>query len=170
MTMKKYIFMIASLLTLGLATTSCDVMTNEPEGGNKIGDMAGHWEVTIDVVDEDGNILYEDPYGMGVVDINTYATVNDDTDKMWLYDGSFWGLQLLVPINLDAHTFAVTDVPYDLAETGNTTLKGKIIPKGGKNLHGMPVDSICIDAVFDDDPNGGLIWRYSGIRYQGFTE
>ena len=100
----------------------------------------------------------------------TYATVNDDTDKMWLYDGSFWGLQLLVPINLDAHTFAVTDVPYDLAETGNTTLKGKIIPKGGKNLHGMPVDSICIDAVFDDDPNGGLIWRYSGIRYQGFTE
>ena len=167
--MKKYIFMIAALLTLGVAAVSCETMTNEPEGGNKIGDMAGHWTVTVDAIDAQGNILYEDPYGMGEVDINTYATVNDETDKMWLYDGSFYGLQLLVPIDLAARTFEVENVPYDLVETGMTTLEGKIMPKAGKNLHGVAVDSICVEATFSDDPNG-LIWRYSGIRYQGFTE
>ena len=167
--MKKYIFMIAALLTLGLVNVSCDTMTNEPEGGNKIGDMAGHWAVTVDVVDENGEIVYEDPYGLGVVNIYTYANVNDDTDKMWLYDMSFYGLQLQVPIDLGAHTFAATNVPYDLDGTGNTTIKGKILPKAGKNIHGMPVDSICIDATFDDD-DYGFIWCYSGVRYQGFTE
>ena len=167
--MKKYILMIAALFTLGLASVSCDTMTNEPEGGNEIGEMAGHWMVTIDVVDENGNIVYEDPYGLGEVEINTYANTNGDTDKMWLYDMSFYGLQLLVPINLNDRTFAVTDADYDLEGTGQTTLKGKVLPKAGKNIHGLPVDSICFDATFTDD-DYGFIWRYSGKRYQGFTE
>lgn len=167
--MKKYISLFAAALMLAIGFASCDVETNEEPGGNQIGDMAGLWEITVDAVDEAGNVLYEDPYGMGVVTISTYATATDATDKMWLLDNSFYGLQLLVPINLSARTFEANDVDYDLVGTGKTTLKGKVLPGAGRNLHNAPVDSICIEATFDDDSNG-LIWRYSGIRYQGFTE
>lgn len=171
MTMKKYILMIASLLTLGMAAVSCDTMTNEPEGGNEIGELAGNWVVTILAIDNTGNIVWDDPYGACgyECEINTFANTNGDTDKMWVSDQAFWGLMFQVPINKGERTFEATEIPYDQAETGKITLKGKVLPKAGKNIHGLPVDSICIDAQFDDD-GSGLTWRYTGIRYQGFTE
>ena len=167
--MKKYIFMIATLLSLGLA--SCDVMTNEPAGGDVVGDLSGNWVVTLEAVDKNGNVNYEDEYGAtgAVIQINTFANTNGDTDKMWFSDQKFWGLMFQVPINKKDLTFEATNVPYDQAGSGNVTIKGKVLPKAGKNIHGMPVDSIYVEAQFDDD-DLGYTWRYSGIRYQGFTE
>lgn len=171
MTMKKYILMIASLLTLGMAAVSCDTMTNEPEGGNEIGPMAGNWVVTLEALDENGNVDYDDAYGAtgATIEINTFANTNGDTDKMWFSDQDFWGLMFQVPIKLSDYTFEAMNVPYDPDGTGNVTIKGKVLPMAGKNIHGMPVDSIYVEASFDDD-DMGYIWRYSGIRYQGFTE
>ncbi|MBR6283864.1 MAG: hypothetical protein IKR25_06165, partial [Muribaculaceae bacterium] len=99
--MKKYILMIASLLTLGMAAVSCDTMTNEPEGGNEIGELAGNWVVTILAIDNTGNIVWDDPYGACgyECEINTFANTNGDTDKMWVSDQAFWGLMFQVPIN-----------------------------------------------------------------------
>lgn len=172
--MKKYIFSIIALLTMGVTFTSCDPETNEPAGGFKIGDMAGEWLVTVDALDADGEtVLYEDPYGMGEFTINTYATTNDETDKMWLYDGNFYGVQMLVPINLNAMTFSCDFTPYDLNETGNAKIiSGKVIKNGGVNIHGKPVDKIEIIVEFDDNEDSDYFtyFRYSGVRYQGFTE
>ncbi len=171
MIMKKYILMIASLLTLGMAAVSCDTMTNEPEGGNQIGPMAGNWVVTLEALDENGKVVDDDPYGASgaIIEINTFANTNGDTDKMWFSDQAFWGLMFQVPVNKNDNTFEAKNVPYDQNETGNVTIKGKVLPKAGKNIHGLPVDSIYVEASFDDD-DSGLVWRYAGTRYQGFTE
>ena len=171
MIMKKYIFSIIALLTMGFAFTSCDPETNEEPGGFKIVDMTGDWLVTVDAVMEDGTVL-EDPYGMGQINIATYATTNDDTDKMWIDDNNnFWQFKFLVPIDYNNKTFACKDVPYDDVETGHATItNGKITKDGGLNIHGKPVDAITFDIAFDDDDSGAAAWRIHGVRYQGFTE
>ena len=129
-----------------------------------IGVMAGLWLVTPKYVDENG-ITHDNPYGIDRVHLSTYATDNNDADKMWIYERNFWGLELLVPVNLNNHTFEVNNVPYDLYETGNVTLHGQVLPGAGHNIFGAPIDSIYFDAVFDDDSDG-YTWRYAGVRYQ----
>ena len=167
--MKKYIFSLIALFTMGFALTSCNPETNEPAGGNKIVDMTGDWLVTVDAIAPDGTV-YEDPYGKGQFHVYTYATTNDETDKMWLQDDVFWGLKFLVPIDYNNKTFNCENLPYDQVETGHVTItNAKITKNGGTNIHGKPVDAITFDAQFDDDTDG-MTWRYHGVRYQGFTE
>ena len=172
--MKKNIFSLFALVAMIVALSACSPETNEKAGGFKIGDMAGEWLVTVDALDSDGEtVLFEDPYGAGPFTINTYATTNDDTDKMWLQD-PFWGVKMLVPItSLQDMTFSCDFTPYDLAGSGNAKIiKGKVTKNGGKNIHGKPVDSIEIIVEFDDNEDSDYFtyFRYKGIRYQGFTE
>ncbi len=167
--MKKYIFSLIALLSMGFVFTSCDPETNEPAGGNKIVEMTGDWVVTVDAVDDKGNVLMEN-VNDGPFTIQTFATANDDIDVMWLQDDVFWGLKFLVPIDYNNRTFSCVDLPYDPDETGHITItNGKVTKNGGVNIHGKPVDAITFDARFDDDKNA-LTWRYHGVRYQGFTE
>lgn len=173
--MKKYISIFALALVLGLGLASCNTETNEPAGGTAVEKMAGHWVVTVDAYDYDGNLLYEDPFEYGEWDMYTYNTAADDADQMWLSDGrNFWDYTLKVPIDLKAQTFAVKDayIYSDEDEDGAydvycTITNGKIIPNGGKNINGKPTDAIEYDITFTDDPYD-FVYHVHGVRYAGF--
>lgn len=197
MIMKKYFSMAAMAALFSLGLVSCDVETDEEPGGTNVEKMAGRWEVIADVIDEQGNIVNEDPYGIGEFEIQTYNTTNNDLDQMWLTDvigtsPQFWDFRFKVNVNYQARTFTATDVLYNadmreiaaakaagtpyvdddgnelVAETA-TILNGKVLEGACKNLHGMPNDSIVVDIKFTDD-GYGFIYRLSGHRYTGFYE
>lgn len=171
--MKKYISMFLVAL-LGMFTFgSCDPETDEKAGGTAVEKMAGRWVVTVDAVDEDGNVIDENLLGKKI-DLNTYNTAANDADKMWLDDAAFYGVKMKVNITdyKNGKFEATPNTCYNPADdtAGNVEfLKGQVLYGQGKNLHGAPVDSICYTVKFDDDEDG-LIYRVSGKRYSGFTE
>ena len=76
--MKKYISMFMVALAATFTFVSCDTETDEKAGGTAVEKMAGLWDVTVDVVDEQGNVLGKDPLGLGTININTYNTAAKD--------------------------------------------------------------------------------------------
>ena len=75
--MKKVLYFAALLLTMTL-TTSCE---KEEVGNTAAVATAGQWYVTVDAVDENGELVYadEDLFGMGqqlLVTANTAASTN----------------------------------------------------------------------------------------------
>ncbi len=171
--MKKYISMFLVAL-LGMFTFgSCDPETDEKAGGTAVEKMAGRWVVTVDAVDEDGNVIDENLLGKKI-DLNTYNTAANDADKMWLDDAAFYGVKMKVNITdyKNGKFEATPNTCYNPSddEAGNVEfLKGQVLYGQGKNIHGAPVDSICYTVKFSDDDNA-LIYRISGKRYSGFTE
>jgi hypothetical protein len=169
--MKKYISIFALALVLGLGFASCSTETDEPAGGTAVEKMAGHWVVTVDAYDEAGNLLYEDPYGMGEWNMYTYNTADDDADQMWLSDGNnFWGYTIKVNVDVNALTFDCKDLYIYSDNDGNdvtcTITNGRIIPNGGLNVNGKPTDAIMYNIEFSDDP--GSLYYVHGVRYAGF--
>ena len=169
--MKKYFSIFTVALVMGLGFASCSVVTDEPAGGTAVEKMAGHWVVTIDVYDDEGNLLYEDPYDMGEWDMYTYNTAADDADQMWLSDGgNFWDYTLKVPIDLNSMTFSVNHgFMYNDGEEDQfcTISNGRIIQNGGVNVNGKPTDAIEYDITFTDDPYE-FVYHIHGVRYAGF--
>ena len=171
--MKKYILMFLVAL-LGMFTFgSCEPETDEKAGGTAVEKMAGHWVVTVDAVDEDGNVIDKNLLGKKI-DLNTYNTAANEADKMWLDDAAFYGVKMKVNVtDYNAGKFEATpNTSYNPSddEAGNVEfLKGQVLYGQGKNIHGAPVDSICYTVKFSDDDNA-LIYRISGKRYSGFTE
>lgn len=159
---------------LGMFTFgSCDPETDEKAGGTAVEKMAGRWVVTVDAVDEDGNVIDENLLGKKI-DLNTYNTAANDADKMWLDDAAFYGVKMKVNITdyKNGKFEATPNTCYNPSddEAGNVEfLKGQVLYGQGKNIHGAPVDSICYTVKFSDDDNA-LIYRISGKRYSGFTE
>lgn len=171
--MKKYISMFLVALVGMFTFVSCDPETDEKAGGTAVEKMAGHWVVTVDAVDEDGNVIDENLLGKKI-DINTYNTAANDADKMWLDDAAFYGVKMKLNVtDYNAGKFEATpNTSYNPSddEAGNVEfLKGQVLYGQGKNIHGAPVDSICYTVKFSDDDNA-LIYRISGKRYSGFTE
>lgn len=171
--MKKYISMFLVALVGMFTFVSCDPETDEKAGGTAIEKMAGHWVVTVDAVDEDGNVIDENLLGKKI-DLNTYNTAANDADKMWLDDAAFYGVKMKVNITdyKNGKFEATPNTCYNPSddEAGNVEfLKGQVLYGQGKNIHGAPVDSICYTVKFSDDDNA-LIYRISGKRYSGFTE
>ena len=169
--MKKYISLAFMTIAFSFGFVSCDVETNEEPGGTNVEKMAGRWDVVVNAVDENGNVLYEDPYHMGTITIMTYNTSDNDGDKMWLDDrGEFWSFKMKVDVNYLARTFSADERNYNAKGSGTAIVTdGKVLEGAAKNLHGMPNDSIVFDIVFNDDDNG-LKYRVSGQRYTGFYE
>ncbi len=157
-------------IALSFGFVSCSVETNEEPGGTNVEKMAGRWDVTVNVVDESGNIIAEDPYGMGTFTFMSYNDANNSIDKMWLDDrGNFWSFKMKVDVNYRERTFSCPSQDYDAKGTGTAVVtNGKILENAAKNLHGMPNDSIVFDIEFSDD--AGTIYRISGQRYTGFYE
>lgn len=159
---------------LGMFTFgSCEPETDEKAGGTAVEKMAGRWVVTVDAVDEDGNVIDENLLGKKI-DLNTYNTAANDADKMWLDDAAFYGVKMKVNITdyKNGKFEATPNTCYNPSddEAGNVEfLKGQVLYGQGKNIHGAPVDSICYTVKFSDDDNA-LIYRISGKRYSGFTE
>lgn len=172
--MKKYISMFMVALVGMFTFVSCDPETDEKAGGTAVEKMAGHWVVTVDAVDEDGNVIDENLLGKKI-DLNTYNTAANEADKMWLDDGgNFYNVKMKVNVTdyKNGKFEAILNTSYNPADdtAGNVEfLKGQVLYGQGKNLHGAPVDSICYTVKFDDDEDG-LIYRVSGKRYSGFTE
>ena len=171
--MKKYISMFMVALVGMFTFGSCDPETDEKAGGTAVEKMAGRWVVTVDAVDEDGNVIDENLLGKKI-DLNTYNTAANDADKMWLDDAAFYGVKMKVNITdyKNGKFEATPNTCYNPSddEAGNVEfLKGQVLYGQGKNLHGAPVDSICYTVKFSDDDNA-LIYRISGKRYSGFTE
>lgn len=171
--MKKYISMFLVALVGMFTFVSCDPETDEKAGGTAVEKMAGHWVVTVDAVDEDGNVIDENLLGKKI-DLNTYNTAANDADKMWLDDAAFYGVKMKVNITdyKNGKFEATPNTCYNPSddEAGNVEfLKGQVLYGQGKNIHGAPVDSICYTVKFSDDDNA-LIYRISGKRYSGFTE
>lgn len=172
--MKKYISMFLVALVGVCTFVSCDPETDEKAGGTAVEKMAGRWVVTVDAVDEDGNVIDENLLGKKI-DLNTYNTAANEADKMWLDDGGkFYNVKMKVNVTdyKNGKFEAIPNTSYNPSDdsAGNVEfLKGQVLYGQGKNLHGAPVDSICYTVKFDDDEDG-LIYRVSGKRYSGFTE
>ena len=153
--MKKYISMFLVAL-LGMFTFgSCDPETDEKAGGTAVEKMAGRWVVTVDAVDEDGNVIDENLLGKKI-DLNTYNTAANDADKMWLDDAAFYGVKMKVNITdyKNGKFEATPNTCYNPSddEAGNVEfLKGQVLYGQGKNIHGAPVDSICYTVKFSDE-------------------
>lgn len=153
--MKKYISMFLVAL-LGMFTFgSCEPETDEKAGGTAVEKMAGRWVVTVDAVDEDGNVIDENLLGKKI-DLNTYNTAANDADKMWLDDAAFYGVKMKVNITdyKNGKFEATPNTCYNPSddEAGNVEfLKGQVLYGQGKNIHGAPVDSICYTVKFSDD-------------------
>lgn len=160
---------MAIALSFGFA--GCSTETSEEPGGTNVQKMAGRWDVQVDVVDESGSVLYEDPYGLGTITIMTYNTADNSSNQMWLDDdGKFWAFQMKVDVDYQARTFSCPEKDYDAAGTGTAVVTGgKILEGAAKNLHGMPNDSIVFNIKFSDDDNN-FTFRVSGQRYTGFYE
>ena len=172
--MKKYIsmFMFAMLACFGFS--SCDPETDEEPGGTNVEKMAGIWDVQVHAINADGSVEYEDPYGIGTFTINTYNTAANTATEMWFDDSSnFWGVKMKVNVDYANATFSAPDgtaYDYTAPDGGKVKgMKGKILYGQGKNIHGMPCDSICVEVAFDDDDNG-FTYRYTGVRHSGFYE
>ena len=173
--MKKFFSMIAMALALTWGFTACDVETDEEPGGTAIQDMCGYWDVVYDGIDENGEVVYEDPYGAGTRTVYTFNTSSNSTTQMWLSDqNTFWAYQFLVNIDPVAQTFSCDSVDYDAAGSGKALVaNGKILKDAAKNEHGLPTDSIVFEIVFNDDSYAGVYWarlRASGRKHSGFTE
>lgn len=180
-------------LALPFSFVSCDVETDEEPGSTNVVKMAGRWEVTIDMCDSNGQILAKDPYKIGIIEVQTYNTAANETNKMWISDlQNFWDFTFKMDVNYQARTFSATDVLYNtnmekiaaaiaagekpvdkngdplIAEKA-TIINGKILEGAAKNLHGKDNDSIVFDISFTDD-EPGTIYRMAGQRYTGFKE
>lgn len=135
--MKKYISFFAMALALSFGFVSCDTETNEEPGGTNIEKMCGYWDVVYDAVDDAGNIVYEDPYGVGVCDLYTYNTNDNGVTQMYLDDrNTFWAYKFLVSIDYNGRTFSASETWYDAGESGHAIVTdGKILEGAAKNIH-----------------------------------
>ena len=173
--MKKYISFFAMTLALSLGFIACDTETNEEPGGTKVEKMCGYWDVTYDAVDDAGNIVYEDPYEVGIVDLYTYNTSDESTTQIYIDDrDKFWKYKFLINIDYNTRTFSSPSVWYDAKESGHAIVTdGKILEGAAKNSHGMPNDSISFYISFDDDDDaakyGWKKWHVHGQRHTGFS-
>ena len=168
--MKKYFSILIASIFCGFFAVSCDTQTDIEAGGTAVQDMAGNWDVQVDLAAADGEVLEEDIYGFTLY---TYNTADNVSNTMWIDDrGKFWAFNFKTDVNLSMKNFQTSDyVPYDAAETGNAKIvNGKVMLGAATNLHGMPNDSMAFLITFDDDEDPDTYYLIHGQRYTGFSE
>lgn len=181
--MKKYIVSLTLGVLMAMTFSACHTETDVDAGGTAIEKMCGSWDVQIDAVDANNQVIEggEDFFDLGLLPWYTYNTSDNDIDQMWIWDqNTFWDFRFKVDVNYAARTFSATDVVYEAGqyeeeEPGTATiLNGKVVENGGLNLHGKPWDTIEFDLSFSDDPYpeyyGFHHYHVHGLRHSGFTE
>lgn len=156
------------MMLAAVSFSSCD---KDEIGNTNAVDLAGEWMVNVDIIDEDGSILYEDPYGLGSVMILTYNTNVDDGTEIWVNDlRTFWDYAVKVPCNIQALTFgSLTPTEnYKYEDCDVTLWDGKITPNGTVTPSDMPADAIEYKVTFSDDDNGFIHWVH-GYRRTGLN-
>lgn len=162
-----YLLMICAGIVLG----SCE---KDEIGGTATEALAGEWYVTVDAVDANNEVLYEDPYGMGKMLLNTYNTAANIPTEMYVDDlENFWAYKVKVKCDLNTLTFATEGAVANETYDCNVTIDGgKILLDAATTPHGTSADSIVFYVVFSDDeyvPDLYNKLKVSGYRYTGFT-
>ena len=157
------------VLIAGCVFSSCK---KDPIGATAVVSMSGEWYVTCDVVDDKGEVLYEDPYGYGKFIVATFNTAANKATEMYVSDcANFWDFQVPVKVDLSNLTFS-TDGEVDNLSYEDCKVKitdGKISLGTGKQPNGSKADEFEFKVVFSDDDDG-FIYRLKGVRYSGLEE
>jgi len=162
--MKKLLYVLAASVAL---FSSC---AKDPIEDTATVGMAGEWYVTLDAVDENGEVLDEDPYGMGYFIVSTFNTAANVPTEMFVFDNyNFWEFQVQVKADPVAMTFATDGMAPNLVYESNVQITGgKITYGAAKTPSGQPADAIEFCLKFDDDDDG-LTYKVHGYRYTGFV-
>jgi hypothetical protein len=171
---KLFLYAVVLFSSFLFIVTSC----KKDEIGNTATEkMAGEWYVTVDAVDANGGVVYEDAdlYGIGKFHLDTYNTSSNSTSEMWINDnGNFWDFQTKMNIDLNAMTFQATDAQNIAYDSKLTITNGKILYSATTTPSGIKADSIVFNVIFDDDTApadyGFDTYRVAGFRYTGFTK
>lgn len=163
-----------TLLILGLAVCAAFTACKKDEiGGTATEALAGEWVVLIDAVDASGQIVYEDPFGMGESFVYTYNTSANKPDVMFLDDqGEFWEYKCKVNCNAESLTFSASGAEDLYNGISVDVSGGKITLGGATSPSGMPVDAIEFYITFSDDDYVGNLYDklyIHGYRYTGFA-
>lgn len=176
--MKKVLYFAALLLTMTLAT-SCE---KEEVGNTATVETAGQWYVTVDAVDESGNVVFEDAdlFGLGRNLLLTYNSSANNPNEMIVDDlGNFWEYKVKVvvdPVNMTFATNTTEDnnLVEDYEDVNVTITGGKIVKNGGVQNNGSKADYIEFYVAFSDDSYpaayGYAKYHVYGVRYSGLAE
>lgn len=174
----KNIFKFLAIFLLMAGVSSC---AKEEIGGTAVQDMAGEWYVMVDGVDANGNITYEDPYGMGYFPIFTYNTNSNVATEMYVDDDeNFWGFKVIANVDYIQKTFNVSGAVMYYEEDEETgveypvhmdIINGKIVKDGATSPAGYKADAISFMVKFEDDFDGqegywDYLW-FHGYRRTG---
>lgn len=164
------------LLTMTL-TTSCE---KEEVGNTATVATAGQWYVTVDAVDESGNVVYEDAdlFGLGRVLLLTANTAANSATEMIVDDlQNFWGYRVKVtvdPVNMTFATNTTENNNLNGEDINVTITGGKIVKDGGVQNNGSKADYIEFYVNFSDDQYpaayGYAKYHVYGVRYSGLAE
>ncbi len=170
--MKKILY----LFIVALIFNSCD---KDDVGGTATEAMAGEWYVSVDLVDENGDLFYSGVDFFGLSEhmlLNTYNTASNSSTEMYVDDkGNFWDYKVRVNCNLNSLTFSTNGaVANEAYEDCDVTIEdGKIMYGAATTPHGTPADSIVFYVSFSDDPYpdyyGYAKYKVSGYRYTGLA-
>lgn len=181
--MKKAIYLLMIIIA-GVTFTSCE---KDEIGGTATESLAGEWYVTVDAVDDAGNTVYEDFFGLGNTFLFTYNTAADVATEMYVSDqGYFWDYTIKVSCDVDALTFTSNGNVTNMVETDpddevegdeyycDVNIEdGQVIYGAATTPSGMPADSIVFYVSFSNDTYpaayGYSKYKVSGYRYTGFT-
>src|SRR5690606_29536173 len=122
---KLNIFILLSVL--GLSIASCE---KDDIGGTNGEKTAGEWYVTVVGIDEAGNEVLGDPdlFNQGHFHLDTYNTVANDANEMWIDDGmNFWEFKGKVDVDPNALTFSGTDIENQYYDSKFSVSNGKIL-------------------------------------------
>lgn len=168
--MKKAIYLL--MLCTVAFFSSCE---KDEIGGTATQALAGEWQLTVDAVDEAGNVVISDPFGLGVILGITYNTNENVADKMYVSDlGNFWEYTVVVNCDCNALTFSTNGEAQNEAYDCKVNIEdGKMLPGAATTPSGMPADSLVYYVSFSDDENpvanGYAKYKVSGYRRTGFA-
>ncbi len=146
----KNILKYFSLCLLIAAMSACE---KEEIGGTAVQEMAGEWYVMVDGVDADGNVVFENPFGMSYVTLYTFNTNDNNPNQMYIDDeGSIWAFKVIANVDYNAMTFSATGAIDEYYGISVDILNGKIVKDGAKSQAGYTADSISFMVKFEDDP------------------
>ena len=163
--MKKAIYVL--MLCVGAVFSSCE---KDEIGGTATEALAGEWQLTVDLVDDAGNVVMTDPYGMGVILGITYNTTDNVPDKMYVSDlNQFWKYRVVVNCDCNSLTFSTDgEVQNEIYDCMVNIEGGKMLPGAATTPSGMPADSLVYYVSFSDDEPGAR-YKVAGYRRTGFA-
>ena len=169
--MKKAIYLVM-VACIGVLFASCE---KDEIGGTATEALAGEWELTVDAVDDAGNVVMTDPFGVGVMLGLTYNTTDNVADKLYVSDlGNFWDYTVVVNADCNNLTFSSNGaVPNEAYDCMVNIEGGRMLPGAATTPSGRPADSLVYYVSFDDDDYpaayGYSKYKVSGYRRTGFA-